>query len=133
MRLETERLLIRRFRAEDWKDLHAYLSDAEVVRYEPYGVFSEEDAIREALRRAEDTDFWAVCLKDDRLIGNIYFAPQQAEEFRTWEIGFVFSAVIRSKGMPPKPAEGFCGLPLRSWARIASSVCATRKIQPPSG
>ena len=40
--LETERLVIRRFKEEDWKDLYEYLSDEEVVRYEPYQAFSIE-------------------------------------------------------------------------------------------
>ena len=31
--LETERLQLRRFQESDWRDLHAYYSDAEAVRY----------------------------------------------------------------------------------------------------
>ena len=34
--LETERLLLRRYCEEDFRDLYEYLSDAEVVQYEPY-------------------------------------------------------------------------------------------------
>ncbi|MGE5559585.1 MAG: GNAT family N-acetyltransferase [Chloroflexota bacterium] len=36
-KLETDRLVLRRFRPDDWRDLHEYLSDELVVRYEPYG------------------------------------------------------------------------------------------------
>ena len=36
-RFETQRLVIRRFRADDWQDLHEYLSQPIVVKYEPYG------------------------------------------------------------------------------------------------
>jgi hypothetical protein len=36
--LETERLIIRRFRANDWSDLYEYLSDPQVVNFEPYGL-----------------------------------------------------------------------------------------------
>lgn len=32
-RLETERLVLRTFREEDWRDLHAYYSDPECTRY----------------------------------------------------------------------------------------------------
>lgn len=42
--LVTENLLIRGFRETDGEDLYEYLSDAEVVRYEPYNVFSKEEA-----------------------------------------------------------------------------------------
>ena len=34
--LETERLLLRRFCEADLQDLYEYLSDAAVVKYEPY-------------------------------------------------------------------------------------------------
>ena len=33
---ETERLILRRYKKEDVQDLFEYLSDKEVVRYEPY-------------------------------------------------------------------------------------------------
>ena len=33
---ETERLILRRYKKEDVQDLFDYLSDKEVVRYEPY-------------------------------------------------------------------------------------------------
>ena len=32
----TERLVIRRFEKDDWKDLYEYLSDEEVVKFEPF-------------------------------------------------------------------------------------------------
>ena len=33
---ETERLILRRYKKEDIQDLFEYLSDEEVVKYEPY-------------------------------------------------------------------------------------------------
>ena len=36
MILETERLILRRYREDDLKDLYEYLSDETVVKYEPY-------------------------------------------------------------------------------------------------
>ena len=33
---ETERLILRRYKKEDLQDLYEYLSDKEVVEYEPY-------------------------------------------------------------------------------------------------
>ena len=38
--LKTERLVLRPFEETDAEGLHAYLGDAEVVRYEPYGVMT---------------------------------------------------------------------------------------------
>lgn len=31
-------------------------------KYEPYGVFTEDESREEALRRSSDSAFWAVCL-----------------------------------------------------------------------
>jgi RimJ/RimL family protein N-acetyltransferase len=95
--LETERLTIRAFRPDDWRDLHEYLSQPETVRYEPYEPFSLDEAKREAERRANDENFYAVCLKESvKLIGNIYLAER---DFDAAEIGFVRSG---ARAMPRK-------------------------------
>ena len=41
--LETERLILRRYREGDLQDLYEYLSDPEVVRYEPYRTMKLEE------------------------------------------------------------------------------------------
>ena len=95
----TERLCIRRFTAEDWCDLHAYLSLPDVVKYEPYNVFTEDECKVAALKRAENPAFWAVCLKDSgKLIGNLYFQQDEYKEIRTWELGYVFNPVYHGLG-----------------------------------
>lgn len=97
--LETERLVIRKFNCDDWKDLYEYLSQETVVKYEPYDVFSEEECKQEALSRSNNNAFWAVCLKgNDKLIGNLYFQQQEPKEFLTWKIGYVFNPVYYGKG-----------------------------------
>ncbi len=97
--LETERLIIRRFKKDDWKDLYEYLSNEEVVKYEPYEVFTEEECKEEAIWREKQDFFWAVCLKENnKLIGNVYFQQQQPKEFLTWEIGYVFNSAFYGKG-----------------------------------
>ena len=101
--METERLWIRRFTPEDWRDLHGHLSREEVVRYEPYGVFTEEESKREAVRRSEDGRFWAVCLKDGgKLIGNLYLSQGA---FDTWELGYVFAAEYQGQGYATEAAK----------------------------
>lgn len=97
--IETERLIIRRFKAEDWKDLFEYLSEESVVKYEPYDIYNEEACKREAINRSQNKAFWAVCLKENnKLIGNIYFQQQQPDQFLTWEIGYVFNNKYYGKG-----------------------------------
>ena len=43
-RLETQRLLIREFRLDDWVAVHAYGTDPEVFRYQHWGPNSEDDS-----------------------------------------------------------------------------------------
>lgn len=97
--METNRLIIRRFCEDDWPELFEYLSQEIVVKYEPYEVLDEEECKQEAIQRAQDNAFWAVCLKqNNKLIGNIYFNQLEPEVFMTWEIGFVFNPVYHGKG-----------------------------------
>lgn len=94
--IETQRLTVRRFTPDDWKDLHEYLSDPMVVFYEPYDVLTREECESEAMRRSSDRAFWAVCLKENnKLIGNIYLSMR---EFNTWELGYVFNRSYQGKG-----------------------------------
>ena len=46
--VETARLILRRFRESDLQDLHEYLSDPEVVAFEPYKPQTKEE-VRENL------------------------------------------------------------------------------------
>lgn len=96
LNIETKRLRIRRFKEDDWKDLYEYLSDEEVVYYEPYTVFNEEQCKKEAVNRSTNEEFFAVCLKDsEKLIGNIYLGRR---DFNCYEIGYVFNRNYQKQG-----------------------------------
>lgn len=95
MKIETERLYIRNFEETDSKDLYDYLSKEDVIKYEPYGAYSYEEAVLEAKRRAEDKEFYAVVLKNGKVIGNLYLAKN---DFDTWELGYVFNSDFWGNG-----------------------------------
>lgn len=97
---ETKRLALRRFSKEDYKDLHEYLSDSEVVKYEPYEPFTIEESKGAAEQRANSNDFFAVCLLEEnrKMIGNIYFSKLEPSERETYEIGYVFGKNYWGKG-----------------------------------
>lgn len=101
--IRTERLTIRGFKGDDWGDLYEYLSDEEVLRFEPYKPFTGEKARQEAERRESDQRFLAVCLEDGKVIGNLYFA---AGEFDTWELGYVFNRDYWGHGYALESARG---------------------------
>ena len=94
--ITTDRVMIRKFEETDWKDLLEYLSDEVVVKYEPYEVYSEEDAKGDAKHRANNECFYAVCIKETgKLIGNLYLSKG---DFDTWELGYVFNRKYWGKG-----------------------------------
>ncbi len=120
--IETERLIIRRYTKEDWKDLYEYLSEPQVVKFEPYEVFTEEAAKQEAICRAEMTSFFAVCIKENnKLIGNIYL---QKGEFDTWELGYVFNANYQGQGYATEAARTLVSKAFEEWgARRVIAMC----------
>ncbi len=110
MTLTTERLVLRPFTQDDWRDLHEYLSQDDVVLYEPYGVYTEVQSRDEALRRACDPHFWAVCLaQTGKVIGNIYFAQQEPQEFSNWELGYVFNTRYQKNGYATEACRAVLG------------------------
>lgn len=123
--LETERLVLRPFKETDAEGLHAYLGDEEVVQYEPYGAMTMEECRLEAARRASDEAFWAVCLADGTLIGNLYLSG--ADEFGTREIGYVFARACWHKGYATEAARRLMAYAFERLAtRRIIALCDTR-------
>lgn len=119
--LTTERLIIRDFRPQDRHGLHAYLSQAETVRFEPYEVFNEEESRQEALRRSQDANFRAVCLRDSgELIGNLYCAGQDCG---TWEIGYVFNRNYWKQGYAVESAAALLEELFRVGVHRITAMC----------
>ncbi|MCL2501156.1 MAG: GNAT family N-acetyltransferase [Defluviitaleaceae bacterium] len=120
--METERLLLRRFTRDDWRDLHEYLSQEVVVKYEPYEIFSEDAAKQEAAKRAGNDSFWAVCLKDNgKVIGNIYLSKQELD---TWSLGYVFNANYQGMGYAAEAAQAIIDAAFRNEnARRIIAMC----------
>lgn len=105
--IETSRLIIRKFNIDDWRDLYEYLSDEEVVFFEPYDIYTEEACREEESYRANNDSFWAVCLKDSgKVIGNLYLEKQ---DFNTWELGYVFNKKFQKQGFATESAEKIIG------------------------
>lgn len=86
---ETERLILRRYKKEDIQDLFEYLSDPEVVKYEPYKPMTLEEAKENLEWRIGTDEMIAVELKDShKMIGNVYMGKR---DFEALEIGYVFN------------------------------------------
>lgn len=99
----SERLFLRRFQPSDYLDLYEYLSDPEVVRFEPYDPFTLKQSKLEAQNRANSPSYWAVCLADtNKVIGNLYL---NKEEFETYELGYVFNRLYHKHGYATESCE----------------------------
>lgn len=124
--IETERLLLRRFRPGDAAALHGYLSDSRVVRYEPYDVMDEERSAREALRRIEDPAFLAVCLRmDGRMIGNIYL---RREDHDAYTLGYVFAHAHWGHGYATEAARAAMGHAFAEGAHRVYAMCNPENV-----
>lgn len=88
MIIQTDRLILRKHCKDDLQDLFEYLSDAEVVRYEPYPPMSLAQVAQELDERMAADEMIAVVLKaTGKLIGNVYLGKRS---FESLEIGYVF-------------------------------------------
>jgi RimJ/RimL family protein N-acetyltransferase len=97
--METERLYIRFFQENDWKDLLEYLSCKEVYFYEPGDVIDEDKSKELCKERSVNKNFYAVILKENnKLIGHISHNQIEPKNLNTWEIGFIFNPKYQNKG-----------------------------------
>jgi RimJ/RimL family protein N-acetyltransferase len=103
-RLETSRLIIRRFREDDIPALTAYRSDPNVYRYLPWDSYDENKAraLVEELKDKEPGEpgryFFALEDKSTRkLIGDLYLRTE--DDKRLAEIGYVFALSSQGKGL----------------------------------
>ncbi|MBK7820993.1 MAG: GNAT family N-acetyltransferase [Tessaracoccus sp.] len=121
MRFITDRLTIRRFEPDDWRDLHDYLSRPEVVAYEPYDVYSEAQAREESARRAEDPAFWAVEARGEaRVVGNVWLGENGVE---TRELGYVFNSRDWGKGFASEACRELVGWAFSEGTRRIVAEC----------
>lgn len=86
---ESERLILRRYKKEDIQDLFEYLSDKEVVKYEPYKPLTFAETKENLEWRIGTDEMIAVELKHShKMIGNVYLGKR---DFEALEMGYVFN------------------------------------------
>ena len=86
---ETDRLILRRYRAVDIQDLYKYLSNPKVLEYEPYKPMTMEEAKENLESRIASDEMIAVELKSTgKMIGNVYLGKCDCNSL---ELGYVFN------------------------------------------
>lgn len=98
--IKTKRLHLRRFTESDWEDMYEYISDPEVMRYEP--LLTETENREWVAARIACNDFWAVCLADTgKMIDDIYLGEEGQNH---WEIGYMFNSKYQKQGYATEAA-----------------------------
>jgi RimJ/RimL family protein N-acetyltransferase len=104
MKLKTQRLVIRNFVSNDYKDLYEYLSDKETYKYEPGEPITLEKAKDVCIERSKNNDFLAIEL-ENKIIGHIYFSQIEPKNLKTWEMGYIFNKKFHGKGFATEAAK----------------------------
>ena len=95
--IRTKRLVLRRFKADDWQDLFEYLAIPDVGRYVPEWECTPETCREAAVEYSQKDTVWAVCL-DGKMVGHVLLYPVHNPNFMICEIGFVFNPKYHGKG-----------------------------------
>jgi [ribosomal protein S5]-alanine N-acetyltransferase len=104
--LETERLILREFREEDWRDVQEYRSDAVVVKYLPFEPATEKEtktliAKILAFQKAQPRtvyNFAMINKQDDKVIGSCSL-ELSTDGDKQGEIGYVLNRNSWNQGL----------------------------------
>lgn len=100
---ETDRLILRRYKESDLNDLFEYLSNPNVVEFEPYKPMTIEEVKDNLNWRISTDEMIAVELKSNKkMIGNVYLGKR---DFNSLEIGFVFNESYWKNGYAKESCE----------------------------
>lgn len=100
---ETDRLILRGYKKSDLNDLFEYLSNPNVVEFEPYKPMTIEEVKDNLNWRISTDEMIAVELKSNcKMIGNVYLGKR---DFNSLEIGFVFNESYWKNGYAKESCE----------------------------
>lgn len=104
MHIETSRLQIRNFTAQDFLGAYAYLSDPNVMYFLPESTMSETQTAEFITQQSRpEAHYYAVERKSDNaLLGHLLFEPYFGEH--TYEIGWVFHRDAHRQGYASESA-----------------------------
>jgi RimJ/RimL family protein N-acetyltransferase len=135
--LETERLILRHYRKEDFRPHHAILSDREVMRHFSGPTISAEDCWRRMAAGVGSWSLlgfggWAVTSRsDERLIGTVglfnAWRALEPEIGEQPEMGWIFSTEVHGRGIAGEACRAVLDWadanlePTPIWAIIAPS------------
>ena len=110
--LESERIILREMKEEDWQDVHNYASQPIVCQYQPWGPNAEEDSqffvkqiIEDAKNEPRSRFVYAVFnKKDNEMIGAGEFNLRDQHN-KVGEIGYIIHPDYWGKGIATEVAK----------------------------
>ena len=102
--IATERLLIRQFEPDDWRQVLKYTSDPAVMAYMPEGVLTADMARAFVAENCtEEAEAYAIVRREEiDIIGHVVFHPWFAP--LTYEIGWVITRTCQGRGYATEAA-----------------------------
>ncbi|MBV9389989.1 MAG: GNAT family N-acetyltransferase [Chroococcidiopsidaceae cyanobacterium CP_BM_ER_R8_30] len=110
MQLETQRLILREFQREEFRQLAPILADPQVMKFSPTGVLSvsqTQEKIESFISSYAKYGFgkWAVIFKEsDELIGYCGIAVETIDNREEKEIGYRLAPRVWGKGLATEAA-----------------------------
>ena len=110
--LQTERLILRDFKEEDWRDIHEYDADAETVKYMPFGPNTEDETkafISKSFDRKKESprliyNFAMLNKLDNKLIGSFAINITDLENKEAM-IGYILNRKYWNQGYTTEAAR----------------------------
>ncbi len=122
----TEHLILRRYKKNDLKDLYEYLSNSDVVKYEPYKPMTMSEVESNLAWRISTYEMIAVELKSNhRMIGNVYLGKRDCESL---EMGYVFNKDYWGKGYAKESCEALMALAFADGIHRIFAECDPQNI-----
>lgn len=98
--IRTERLIIRKFKDDDWKDLQDYVSLEEHMAFESPWDTTDEGMKKECdWLKGADTFFAVEDQESGKMIGHVYFAKVNPMHFNHYMIGYIFNPKFGARGL----------------------------------
>jgi len=125
-RIETERLVIRRFLPKDRDALFDYLSDEETLAFEPYPPGKPEGLDSLLAERIASPEFFAVEIKaTGKVIGNVYLGKRDCDNA---ELGYVFNRRYWGKGFASEACGAAVGRAFKAGIHRVYAECDPKNV-----
>lgn len=132
----TERLILRDYKSEDWERVHIYGSTPDFSRYEIWGPNKLEDThkfVSDMVKQAQTSprfkfDF-AVCLKESELLIGGCSIRRETENSHVANLGWAINPDFQNKGYATESAQALIGFGFKELGlSVIYATCDTRNV-----